>query len=384
MTRTAHSPVFQCNVWLTLAPTLLGGYPVVTGAGVEVTSQAPVPIPKERSVGTFGALRREDVPKKLNPSSVMNHPISSLAVSPPVPHSSSRERLATPTNRRQPELVHGARLIACLDSLAAVVALLAVLISVNLPNIPGGVDGFLSARITVKNVLLLILLATAWPLIFHVFGLYEAQHVRRLRSEFGRLVAATTAGTGLALLFPLTSATGTVTVSDLPHFWVTSLALCLLVRIGRRAVERARHRQVRRTLVIGTGRLAQRAHKDIHLARSYRYQVVGFVDEPTMSPSYDRICQPMIGTLVQLEQILMREVIDDVVIALPVKSCYQQIQHVISVCERTGVRAKYGADMFESTVASPRYDANGDRAVGDGPPAVWPRVGIGSGNHQDT
>ena len=292
----------------------------------------------------------------------MNHTISSLAVSHPVPHSSSRERLATPTNRRQPELVHGARLIACLDSLAAVVALLAVLISVNLPNIPGGVDGFLSARITVKNVLLLILLATAWPLIFHVFGLYEAQHVRRLRSEFGRLVAATTAGTGLALVFPLTSVTGTVAVSDLPHFWVTSLALCLLVRIGRRAAERARHRQVRRTLVIGTGRLAQRAHKDIHLDRSYRYQVVGFVDEPTMSPSYDRTCQPMIGTLVQLEQILMREVIDDVVIALPVKSCYQQIQHVISVCERTGVRAKYGADMFESTVASPRYDANGDRA----------------------
>jgi exopolysaccharide biosynthesis polyprenyl glycosylphosphotransferase len=55
-------------------------------------------------------------------------------------------------------------------------------------------------------------------------------------------------------------------------------------------------------------------------------------------------------------------VIDDVIIALPVKSCYQQIQHVIRVCEHAGVRAKYGADMFESTVAFPRYDAQGDRA----------------------
>ena len=58
----------------------------------------------------------------------------------------------------------------------------------------------------------------------------------------------------------------------------------------------------------------------------------------------------------------MRQVIDEVVIALPVKSCYQQIQYVISVCERAGVQAKYGADMFESTVAFPRYDAQGDRA----------------------
>ena len=47
----------------------------------------------------------------------------------------------------------------------------------------------------------------------------------------------------------------------------------------------------------------------------------------------------------------MRQVIDEVVIALPVKSCYQQIQYAIGVCERAGVQAKYGADLFESTVA---------------------------------
>ena len=58
----------------------------------------------------------------------------------------------------------------------------------------------------------------------------------------------------------------------------------------------------------------------------------------------------------------MRQVIDEVVIALPVKSCYQQIQHAIGVCERAGVQSKYGADLFESTVAFPRYDAQGDRA----------------------
>jgi len=90
--------------------------------------------------------------------------------------------------------------------------------------------------------------------------------------------------------------------------------------------------------------------------------VVGFIDEPTGSAPYDRVIQPTLGTLRQLEQILMRQVIDEVVIALPVKSCYQQIQYVINVCERAGVQANYGADMFESTLAFPRYAANGDRA----------------------
>ena len=79
------------------------------------------------------------------------------------------------TSRTQSTLIPGAGLIACLDSLAAVAGVVAVWVSLNLSSMPADVDSFLSARITVKNVLLLILLATAWPVVFHLFGLYEAR-----------------------------------------------------------------------------------------------------------------------------------------------------------------------------------------------------------------
>jgi exopolysaccharide biosynthesis polyprenyl glycosylphosphotransferase len=295
----------------------------------------------------------------------MHEAISSpITVSESIPRSPSRVPPASPTDRRQSILIRGAGLIACLDSLVAVIALVAVLISVNLSDIPGGVDSFLSARITVKNILLVLLLATAWPIVFHLFGLYRARRVRRLESEAGRLVAATATGSGMALLFPLTSVTGAVTVWDVPHFWLASLTLSLLVRTGRRAVDRARHRHAPRALIIGTGRLARRAQRDMSLDRTRRYEMVGFVDEVVNGgPPYDRVPEQTIGTLEQLEQILMRQIIDEVVIALPVKSCYQQIQYVIGVCERVGVQAKYAVDIFESTVAFPRYDAQGDRAL---------------------
>ena len=111
----------------------------------------------------------------------MDESLSPISVSHGIPHSAPRVRLGAPTSRSQPTLIRGAGLIACLDSLAAVAGIVAVLVSVNFSNLPGGVDSFLSARITVKNVLLLILLATAWPLVFHLFGLYEARIVRSLR-----------------------------------------------------------------------------------------------------------------------------------------------------------------------------------------------------------
>jgi exopolysaccharide biosynthesis polyprenyl glycosylphosphotransferase len=238
-----------------------------------------------------------------------------------------------------------------------------VWVAVNFSTVAGGVDGFLSARITVKNVLLLILLATAWPLVFHLFGLYRASVCRHPGSEVRRLIAATTAGCGLALVFPLMSTTGTVTVWQIPYFGLTQLTLCLLVRVSRRAAADASRRHSRRALIIGTGHLAQRAYREIQADKTYRYEVVGFVDDPATGLPDDHIFgQHTIATLSQLEQILMREVIDEVVIALPVKSRYHQIQDVISVCERAGIQAKYGADMFQSTVAFPRYDAQGDRA----------------------
>ncbi len=276
---------------------------------------------------------------------------------------SARLPLPSPSLRRQTPVVRGVTWLACVDSLVPVAAIVGVLISVNLPHMSGDLDSFLSARITVKNLLLLILLAGAWPCIFSLFGLYDAARVKRFRSEARLVVEATSIASSLAVVFPLTSVSGSFSMGDLLHFWLGALVLSLLVRTGRQAIDRARHGEERRVLIVGTGPLARRAFTDIRVDRPHRYQIVGFVDDPGKSaaePHAYRI--DTIGSLDQLEQILMREVIDEVVIALPVKSCYQQIQYTINVCERAGVQAKYGAHMFESTVASPRYNAEGDWA----------------------
>jgi exopolysaccharide biosynthesis polyprenyl glycosylphosphotransferase len=257
-------------------------------------------------------------------------------------------------------LPRGAYLLAGLDSLAAVTAIVAVLIRANVATL-SGIDDFLSVRITVKNILLLVFLASAWPAVFRLFGLYEARRLRQIRSEFGRLLAASILGCGLALVFPLTSVSGSFQLAQLQDFWLTSLALGLLVRTGRRAVVRTP--PVPRVLIVGTGRLARRVYLDLRTDGPHPCELVGFVDEPINGgPPFERVRDQTIGTLEQLEELLMRQVIDEVIIALPIKSCYQQIQHAIGVCERAGVQAKYGAEVFESAVAFPCLDPDGKRA----------------------
>jgi exopolysaccharide biosynthesis polyprenyl glycosylphosphotransferase len=90
--------------------------------------------------------------------------------------------------------------------------------------------------------------------------------------------------------------------------------------------------------------------------------VVGFVDTPA-SPAAGPIQRRLLGDLGQLESLLMHRAIDEVLIALPMKSCYSEIQEAIRVCQRVGVRSRYLADIFE-------YTGNGHANASDSPTVI--------------
>jgi exopolysaccharide biosynthesis polyprenyl glycosylphosphotransferase len=71
-----------------------------------------------------------------------------------------------------------------------------------------------------------------------------------------------------------------------------------------------------------------------------------------------------LGPLDQLEHILMHAVVDEVLIALPVKSHYAAIQRTIDECERAGVESRYSPDVFVSRLARPCVESlDGEAAV---------------------
>jgi exopolysaccharide biosynthesis polyprenyl glycosylphosphotransferase len=74
--------------------------------------------------------------------------------------------------------------------------------------------------------------------------------------------------------------------------------------------------------------------------------VVGFVDADDHRPAAESHAG-LLGPLEQVESILMHRAVDEVLIALPIKSHYAEIQAVLESCERVGVPARYLADLFE-------------------------------------
>jgi len=63
------------------------------------------------------------------------------------------------------------------DQVAAVAALCAALIVVNIGDLPRGVGEFLALRITVEKVLLLVMFAVCWNRAFTWLGLYRRWRV---------------------------------------------------------------------------------------------------------------------------------------------------------------------------------------------------------------
>jgi exopolysaccharide biosynthesis polyprenyl glycosylphosphotransferase len=248
--------------------------------------------------------------------------------------------------RPSPDLelrIHLARLC---DGIVAVGALLGVFVVTNLGRMPDGLRDFLAMRVTVKNLLYLAAFIAAWRLVSWLTGLYDWRHLTSRRSELLRLALTCTLISGAALTFPVLSISGAFRYSTIFLFWLTATATMLVLRTVVRTVTAVPETGTRRdTIIVGTGPLAIRLLTELRDKRPGQYNVVGFVDSDDHRPAASTP-DALLGTLDDIEAVFMRHAIDEVFIALPIKSRYADIQRVIETCERVGVRARYMADLF--------------------------------------
>jgi exopolysaccharide biosynthesis polyprenyl glycosylphosphotransferase len=238
------------------------------------------------------------------------------------------------------------------DTVVALGALLTVFLLFNVHREPRGFQDFLEMRLTVKNVLVLGVFAGLWRLLFTWFGAYNWRKVRRRDVEALRILTACAAGSTAALLFPLTSTGGGFPLISLVCFGVAVSIATIAVRNAARPLLAPNSNAVTRVLIVGTGPRAQQLRRDL---LDGQHEIAGFVDS-TMALTDAIASGPLLGSLDELEGILMRSDIDEVVVALPIRSQYMEIQRVIQTCERMGVHTKYLADVFRHTRYSPRFE----------------------------
>lgn len=109
-------------------------------------------------------------------------------------------------------------------------------------------------------------------------------------------------------------------------------------------------------LILGAGSLGQHFYNSLKQNPELGYAVVGFLDDIRVWNDMEEAkYPPILGDIDLLEIILNKELIDEVVLALPLDA-HERYSTIIATCEKSGVRTLIIPDFFDYLPARPYFD----------------------------
>lgn len=231
------------------------------------------------------------------------------------------------------------------DALFAFAMALASAVYANSARMPaGGVHEFLEMRVTVVNAAFAALFMVAWAYCFRALARPKAYSI--VRRLFWIVKGCTVATVLLALYLYLTHSQGpTLRIAIIFFFSAICYKVCrLLFGLWVPA------RDPRIVIILGSGRRAGKAWREIRTQYHATVKLLGFVDDRPVGEMAPDIANRYLGGITSLNPLLLRNVVDELLIAVPMKTCYDLAQQAIAIAEEVGVRVVCLQDVYSSTL----------------------------------
>src|SRR5581483_467688 len=238
---------------------------------------------------------------------------------------------------------------------------------------------FLTLKIKLQNFVAFVVLVWLWRLVFAVLGLYGSKRHTSRRAEATDVLKGTTICTIILISFSLILRFRMVDVRFVEIFWVCSTVLIastrIMVRTWLRRI-RSRGQNFRNMLIIGSNSRAIEFARSVPHRPEWGCHILGFADdewagvEDLHSAGFQRVCD-----FAELPGFLRRNVVDEVVIALPVRSFHEHASKIVEMCEEQGIIVRLLSGLFD--VKTPQRENFDDAQVIThyaGPLNGWPVV----------
>jgi exopolysaccharide biosynthesis polyprenyl glycosylphosphotransferase len=219
---------------------------------------------------------------------------------------------------------------------------------------------FLSMRVKVGNFFIFLGLIVLWHVLFSMCGLYASRRLSSRIAEVTDIMKATSLGAlclgGASLLFHIRMATPAFLVV----FWAFTTLMVVCSRLMIRAVlaqTRLHGRNLRHMLIVGSNARAVQFADKIQSRPELGYRVIGFADQPwdgigqVSQRGYSLACD-----LDSLPDFLRKSVVDEVVIALPIRSFHDDAARIAALCEEQGILSRLLTNIFNLKLAHARAD----------------------------
>jgi exopolysaccharide biosynthesis polyprenyl glycosylphosphotransferase len=226
---------------------------------------------------------------------------------------------------------------------------------------------FFSMRVKIRNFALFAGFLLVWHIIFCLFGLYDSRRLSARRDEVLDIVKATTLGVvfvcSAAFVFKLKM----VTLPFVVGFWFITNATAISSRLVARQLlrqVRVRGRNQREMLIVGTNPRAVVFARKICALPTLGYRLLGFVDQEWAGiAEFRRTGYPQACGFDSLPEFIRKRVVDEVVIALPMKSMYYPASRIATLCEEQGITVRLLPNFFNLRPARSRAERFDDLSV---------------------
>jgi len=228
---------------------------------------------------------------------------------------------------------------------------------------PTFVVDYLSERVKVANAILGFLLLLSWYAAFAAQGLYVSHRLSSMAEELKEIARAVMISSAALLIAAQLGNWPTINLHTVVGFSLLSFTLIAFtrgaLRVNLRRL-RARGHNVKSLVIVGGGARGRRFAAQIKRRQDLGYRLLGYVDTDPAFAGDEMTGAPWLGTIEDLPRIVANEVIDEVAIALPIKSHYTQIETTVALLEEQGIAMHLLSDLFPQKLArSHSTDFNG-------------------------
>jgi exopolysaccharide biosynthesis polyprenyl glycosylphosphotransferase len=221
-------------------------------------------------------------------------------------------------------------------------------------------EEFLAIRVKIQNFVIFVALLFAWHLIFSMCGLYASRRLSSRQDEMLDLVKAVSTATGVIFVGRLLFHITLTTPKFLLAFWAVGILTAVLSRAVMRlflAQVRLHGRNLRDMLIVGTNARGLQFARKISENAALGYRIVGFVDKDWSGlGEFETSGFHRVADFDGLPSFLRKNVVDEVVIALPMRSMHSEASEVAALCEEQGILIRFASSLFDMKVARKRVE----------------------------
>jgi len=219
---------------------------------------------------------------------------------------------------------------------------------------------FLQMRVKLENFIVFFLLLGLWYFIFSMLGLYGSKRLTSRRAEAVDVVKATSLGAVFLLVCSFMLHFQMVTPRFVAIFWGFSTVVAVVTRVTLRTWQRrlrSHGRDSRNMLIVGSNKRAIEFAKMIQSKPELGYRIIGFADEEWAGAEEIRkngwslVCH-----LEDLRTFLRRNIVDEVVVTVPLRTFHDLASDVAAMCEEQGILLRVLSDLFNLKNARPIAD----------------------------